>query len=308
MLTTAFICLAAVAPATAQTCNFSSSNINFGSVSADLQASVQTTGTVTANCTGRRNRTITICPNIASGSGGSNADASLRYITSGGEQIPFNLYHNAGQGQVWGSYVWASAPRPPAMSLTLSGNGSGSATRTIFASMYQANVSAGLYTSSFSGNNTRFTYGYAPGFNCSRTTRRTVQVPFTVQANNLGDCQITATPLDFGTLANLNAQVDATNTISVTCSNRVNYSVSLSNGLSGATSPAARRMTAATGTGTITYGIYTNAGRTNPFGANAFSGNGNGNARTFVGYGRIPAQSTPAPTDYSDTVVVTVTY
>jgi spore coat protein U-like protein len=38
------------------------------------------------------------------------------------------------------------------------------------------------------------------------------------------------------------------------------------------------------------------------------SGTGNGAGQTITIFGRVPAQTTPAPGTYTDTVTVTVTY
>ncbi|WP_409528142.1 spore coat protein U domain-containing protein [Rhizobium sp.] len=38
------------------------------------------------------------------------------------------------------------------------------------------------------------------------------------------------------------------------------------------------------------------------------TGTGTGSPQTLTVYGRVPAQNTPAPGTYSDTVVVTVSY
>jgi spore coat protein U-like protein len=65
------------------------------------------------------------------------------------------------------------------------------------------------------------------------------------------------------------------------------------------------------GTDTITYGLYTDVNRTDPWGAppsDHVSGTGNSNAQTLDVYGRVPAQTTPPTGTYTDTVVVTVTY
>ncbi len=301
--------LTTVGSADAQVCSFTNSGLNFGTLTVSSAPNTSSSGTITANCTGTRNSTITICPNIGGGTGGNNATADRRYMILGAEQVEYNLYQTNGVGQVWGSYVWPFPPRPPAMSLTINASGSGTTQKTIFGRMFSATVSPGIFTSSFAGGHTLFDYGYAPGFRCSGSvSSRAVRVPFTVQVNSLGDCQITTTPLDFGTLENLNAIVNSTNTVSVTCTRGVQYSVGLNNGNSGATNPAARRMSSAQSTDSVTYGIYTSATRTNPWGANSFSGTGTGTAQLFTGYGRIPIQSTPAPAAYADSVVVTVTY
>jgi len=38
------------------------------------------------------------------------------------------------------------------------------------------------------------------------------------------------------------------------------------------------------------------------------SATGNGAAQSYTVYGRIPAQTTPAPNTYTDTITITVTY
>ena len=38
------------------------------------------------------------------------------------------------------------------------------------------------------------------------------------------------------------------------------------------------------------------------------AGTGNGSGQSYTVYGRIPAQTTPAPGNYADTITVTVTY
>ncbi len=297
------------APAAAQVCTFSNTGINFGTLTASSAPTTSSTGTITASCTGRRNRTINICANIGSGTGGNDATAGRRYMTLGTERIEYNLYQNNGANTVWGSYVWPYPPRPPAWSISLSNTGTGTAQTTLFGRMYAATVSPGIFISNFSGGNTSFDYGYSNRFQCGvNSSGRAVQVPFSVQVNSVGDCQTTTTPMDFGTLQNLNAAVDATNTLTVTCTRNVNYTLGLNNGTSGATAPAARKMKAAGITDTVAYGIYTNAARTTHFGTAAFSARGTGNPQTYTGFGRIPVQTTPGVANYADTLTVTITY
>lgn len=304
-----FVLLIAAAPASAQVCSFTNTGINFGTIAVSSAPNTTSIGTITANCTGTRNQSITICPNIGSGTGGNDATASKRFMTFGAEKIEYNLYQNNGAGQIWGSYVWPYSPQPPSMNVTLNSSGTGSITKTLYARMFSSNVSGGTFASVFSGGHTLFDYGYSTSYSCGATTSsRALRVPFTVQVNSTGDCNISTTPMDFGTLTDLNAAIDATNSIAVTCTKGVQYSISLSNGSSGGTNAAARKLKSLDSLETVTYGIYTNVGRTMPWGTNAVTGTGNGKARNFIGYGRIPAQTTPTPSSYIDNVVVTVTY
>ena len=306
---TIYALLSVAAPASAQVCSFSNTGINFGTLTVSSANSTFSTGTITANCTGTRNQSIAICPNIGSGTGGNDATASRRYMTFGSETIEYNLYQNNGAGKIWGSHTWPYSPRPPSMNVTLNNSGTGSTTNTLYAKMFSANVSGGIFSSVFSGGHTLFDYGYSTSFSCGATTSsRALSIPFTVQVNSTGDCNISTTPMDFGTLTDLNVAIDATNSIAVTCTKGVQYSISLSNGSSGGNSPTARKLKSTASLDAVTYGIYTNVGRTSPWGSNAVTGKGNGNASTFIGYGRIPAQTTPAPDSYSDNVIVTVAY
>jgi spore coat protein U-like protein len=108
----------------------------------------------------------------------------------------------------------------------------------------------------------------------------------------------------------LRTALDGMSSITVTCTNAAPYTVALDGGLSGAVNPAQRKMSQASAT--ITYGLYQDASRVTPWGdsvgVNTMAGIGSGLAQTFTVYGRVPAQNTPAPGTYADTVVLTISY
>jgi spore coat protein U-like protein len=58
--------------------------------------------------------------------------------------------------------------------------------------------------------------------------------------------------------------------------------------------------------------MYSDASRTvnwgNTSGTDTVAGTGNGSAQVLTIYGRVPAQTTPAPATYNDTVTVTINY
>jgi spore coat protein U-like protein len=66
------------------------------------------------------------------------------------------------------------------------------------------------------------------------------------------------------------------------------------------------------GASTITYSLYTTSGRTtvwgNTVGTDTQSGTGTGSNQALTVFGRVPPQTTPAPSTYTDTIVATVTY
>jgi len=108
----------------------------------------------------------------------------------------------------------------------------------------------------------------------------------------------------------LRSALDAAGSIAITCTNAAPYTIALDGGSIGAINPVQRKMSQ--GSERITYGLYQDSGRTQPWGdaagINTAAATGSGLAQTFSVYGRVPAQSTPSPGTYTDTVVVTVSY
>ena len=108
----------------------------------------------------------------------------------------------------------------------------------------------------------------------------------------------------------LTSITDATSSISIVCSSSSPYDVLLDGGQSQASDPTQRKLSF--GVNQITYGLYQNAGRSLPWGntigANTVAGSGIGSTQTLQVFGRIPAQPTPAPGTYQDSIKVTVSY
>jgi spore coat protein U-like protein len=63
---------------------------------------------------------------------------------------------------------------------------------------------------------------------------------------------------------------------------------------------------------TVNYSLYSDSGRAtnwgNTVGTDTVSSTGTGALQSFTVYGQVPAQTTPAPATYTDTITVTVTY
>ncbi len=303
-------------PALAQWCSVSSGNLNFGTVDLSSGGAVSTTATFSVFCIGTPGRTVRICPNYNSGIGGASSGGDPRQMLSGVNQLNYNIYKDPAYSQVWGSHTWGWAPTPPTINLPLSGGwwlGFGSTTFTMRGRIApgQSATPSGLYTSSFSGSQTRISYRYNTTGNCATISALGgVQTPFTVSANVLTTCTVNAADLNFGTSGFLTSNVDTTSTISINCNSGLPYTIGLSGGLSGATNPTLRQMV--NGGDQVTYGIYQNAARTIPWGdtigTNTISSVGTGLAQSFTTYGRVPPQTTPNAGTYSDTIIVTVSY
>ena len=139
----------------------------------------------------------------------------------------------------------------------------------------------------------------------------------TVQLLVTDTCTGNIATLDFGSTGLLATLIDASTTLSVTCTNTTPYSVGLDNGASFSTT---RRMKQGATANYIGYGLYTDSGRTNAWTTASSSttctttnscslGTGNGAAQSITVYGRVPALATaPTPGAYTDTVTITVTY
>jgi spore coat protein U-like protein len=132
---------------------------------------------------------------------------------------------------------------------------------------------------------------------------------FTVQITIGAACVVTSTTMDFGSAGVLAAAVDQSSTINVQCTTGLPYTVALNSGLHGG-SVSTRQMR--NGAVPINYSLSRDVGRLQNWGetsgTDTVGGTGNGAVQPLTVYGRVPAQTTPAPGVYSDTVTVTVTY
>lgn len=300
-------------PAKAQSCTFSMPSFDFGNIDLTQNTTFDLVGTLSVTCTGNSGATIRYCPNINAGSGGSAPGGDPRYMLNGPIQLAYNIYKDAGFTQVWGSYTSNFTPPVGTLTLNSSGFGSGSLPVRVRINAGQTGLPTGLYMSTFTGVQTSFAYSY-PFFGIALcpifTGINAVQVPFTVQANNTGTCSVTASDLNFGNIGLLTSSIDAASTLNINCTSGLTYQVTLSGGLTAAADPTQRKMVA--GLNHITYGLYQNAARTTPwgetFGSNTLSGIGTGTNQSIGVFGRIPPQTTPQPSTYSDTIVATVSY
>ncbi|RDE07134.1 spore coat U domain-containing protein [Sphingomonas aracearum] len=300
-------------PASAQTCSATISSVDFGAPSLLASAATDVTATVAVTCTNiPLLNAVKLCPGIEAGSGG--ADASARLLTGPSGTLRYQLYQDAARTQAWGSVDNATLGTVPAIILSPLLSGSATATRTLYARLFggQASAAPGSYRSSFTGNATMFTYATAllgasstcTGFVGTATIRPT----FTVGADPAKGCTITAGALTFPATGILRSPVTAQSQLAVTCTSQTGYSIQLDAGRN-PDAGGTRRMKAPSGS-LISYQLFRDAARTAAWAGStqAATGTGTGSTQQFTVYGRVPAQLTPEPATYSDTVVVTVTY
>ena len=137
----------------------------------------------------------------------------------------------------------------------------------------------------------------------------TIGVSATVTAN----CTVSALPVAFGSVDTLSASpVDATGSVSVTCTNGTGWTAAADAGGGSGASFATRRMTYSGNT--LNYTLYRDAARSQVWGDGSGStftvaNTGSGSAQSFTVYGRVPGGQSTAPAGgYNDTVNVTITY
>ncbi|QEL22299.1 spore coat protein U domain-containing protein [Bosea sp. F3-2] len=299
-------------PAAAQSCSLSMTPLAFGNIDVTANAVVNGTGTATVSCTGLALSTVGVCIDLGAGSGGGT-NAANRIMANGSNQLRYGLFSDAAASVPWGSGTWpGGSASPVGFNIVLSLGGTGSHSQTIYGRVYngQATAAPVAYSSSFSGADARIRYGllsYLLGCDLLTISQTT---SFTVTANVPATCRITTSDLNFGSIGLLAAPHDALTTLAPTCTNGTAYQIGLDGGLSGASDPTLRRMTK--GSETVTYGLYRNTTRTQPFGntlgSDTLADVGNGLPQTTYVYGRVPAQATPSPGLYSDTILATLTY
>jgi spore coat protein U domain-containing protein, fimbrial subunit CupE1/2/3/6 len=141
--------------------------------------------------------------------------------------------------------------------------------------------------------------GWQPAI--AQTATDSFQVSITIADN----CTIAADDLDFGSQTSLASLVDADSDITVNCSVGTVYTVSLDQGTN-----VTRLMS--DGSNTVDYELYTAALRLVAWGTNVgvdtVGGIGDGTDQTLTVYGRVPAQATPAPSTYVDSVMATIAF
>ena len=306
----------ATAAAQAQSCSFSATDVVFGTVDVLGGGATDSSGIIHADCSSFLGLLSSITLTISVGEGLGGASSGARQMVSGATATALNyqLYRDAARSQVLGSDYWSYGGAPITLSdasllnlLTSTG---------LDIPIYgrvpggQAGVAPGSYASVFSRDPTDVRVDYRTCNLLLLCVNRTASFSFTVSATVPPDCLVTAGDLDFGSTGVLSAARDATSAISVTCTLGSAFDVGLNYGFYGS-GPGDRQMRSTAGDA-VGYRLYRDAARSLDWGTLADglaqAGAGQGSAQAFTVYGRVPAQATPPPGTYSDTVVVTVTY
>ncbi len=317
--------------ARADGCSVTMSDINFGNVSPLTSADVVVSATGTVNCGWSLLSptppylmlfpNVTVCVNIGLGAG--SATAAPRTLSNGSAKLEYNLYRDATltPAAIAGSTTLPSASIPILSVLSVPNlllGGSISQNFTVWGKIPAGAALAAVptvgnadtdYTSSFAGQ-ASISYAYYNLVQPDCSTGQTAGFAFTARARVVNDCKINAAPLSFGTVGALTSAVRANSALSVQCVNNNAYQIVLNGGTTAA-NVGARAMKSAAG-GLVNYRLSSTLDGPlwgdGTLGTSVVSGVGTGATVSVPMYGMAPAQATPAPGDYRDTVTATVVF
>lgn len=321
--------LCAAANAHADTCSASLSDVNFGSVSPITGSDIYASATGNISCTWTLISptfpfvllfpNAVVCVNL--GTGSNSSSTTPRTL---GSTLQYNLYrdNSYAAASIFGGPGTPATPTPLTTTMTAPNMVTGGTINQAFTVYGKIPAGASLagvpttgnnntvYNSSFTGHAT-VTYAFYNLVQPACTSGGSASFSFQASATVINDCTIAATPVAFGATGILNGPKRATGALTVRCTNNNAYQITL-NGGSVANSVAARKMKPASGAERISYNLsQTLDGAIWGDGTGAttkYSGTGTGTAAALTVYGMVPAQTTPTPGDYQDTVTATVTF
>lgn len=286
------------------TCTVSMTTISFGNVNVLAGSPVDITATITVTCSGGAGTGDRLCISIGAGSA---SDATSRQLTGpGGATLRHDLYSDSARSVLWGS--WQTGFDTAGVQLDVAQNSTTPV--TVYARLFgsQQAAAAGTYSSTFTAN--PFVQYGNKGASACPTGNLTTSTSTSASATVATSCNVSATTLNFGTVGILNNNVDASSTVTATCTSGAPYNIGLDAGTGSGATVTTRKMTG--GSTTVNYTMYSNSGRTsvwgNTVGTDTVAGTGTGLGQNYTVFGRVPSQTTPSPATYTDTIVTTVTY
>jgi len=317
--------------ARADTCSATLSDVDFGAVSPLSSADISVTASGTVSCAWTLLSltppylvllpNVSVCVNI--GLGSSSVSSDPRTLANGSARLDYNLYRDASMtpASIAGSVSLPSTNVPVLAVLSVPSlllGGSISQPFTIWGKIPAGAALAAVptvgnadtvYSSSFAGHAT-ISYAFYNLVKPACTSGSSASFSFNVRARVVNDCRIDAAPLSFGTAGVLSAAVRANSALSVRCVKNNAYQIVL-NGGSVANNVNARKMKSAAGD-TVDYRLSSSLDGISwgdgTLGSGVVSGVGTGAALAVPVYGIVPAQTTPKPGDYRDTVTATVLF
>ena len=297
----------------AQICSVGTPSLAFAAFSPISSAALSATGTLPVSCTwpllgGHPN--VQLCLAL-------NASQPLT-LTSAGNAIHFGLFIDPSFSNAWGS----SPSQMIALTMTrniLGGTvtqnvnfyGRISAAQTTVPTSGSSNT---VYTRAFTSADTSLQYApYAllsPPPACGSAMTAVPGTPFATNVTVINNCTIAATNIVFATQSALANPIAGAGQLTVQCTRNDAYRVSLSGGSMGTVT--SRHMAGPTGA-SVNYQLYLDSGYAaiwgdGTAGTSQLTGVGTGLVQFIPIHARVPAQSTPAPGVYTDTVTATIEF
>jgi spore coat protein U-like protein len=304
-------------PAHADSCSVSMPGVDFGTVSPISGAAYPATTTLTVSCTWQYTTLtpqVLVCLNLT---------GTPRQLTNGSNTMQYDLYSDSGYGTRWGSTAAGTTPisltlQKPLISGTVTVNqpvtiyGQIASNQPLVPSVGNVNTT---YTQVFTSAQAVLNVGFylislLASPTCAANTSPAGSFGFTVSATVTNNCNITANDVAFSSASLLTSALTAAGSLNVQCTNGDAYQIALNGGGSGNVN--ARQMTRQGGGGAVSYQLYTDAAHSKAWGdatgGTMATGTGTGTWQTINVYGVVPAQSTPQPGRYSDTITATITF
>lgn len=299
----------------AQVCSVSSTGIVFPNYSPIASAAVSSVGIVTVTCTWPQITPLVnalVCINLTA--------ASPRNLLNGNNKLAYDLWTDPAHATQWGSTTAGTTPL--SVMLTKPAGITASATLPFYGqvpgnqtTVPTANNAATPYSVTYTSQASALAGFYilkALPPTCVSLAVSAGVFPLTATDTVINNCTIVATGLTFQTGANglLHQDLTAQGFLTVICTANDAYTIALSPGASA--NQTARTMTAALGSDTVKYQLYTDEALSLVWGDGTSgtvtsAGIGTGMPQTLAVFGKVPAQSpTPAPSIYSDIVIATV--
>lgn len=315
--------------ARADSCTLTASDIVFPSVSSisSSDAFTSSTGwsvtcTWTAFTTSLLFPNATVCLYLGGGSNSSSTVTNPRQMANGAVKVNYNLYSDTSYAtsKIWGGWPGTTTSSTPIVITMLKSGGTGSLSQSVTisgkltadATLAANNVGATdlTVTSDFGSGSATIQYLFTllPSTVC--TLGPTAAIPFQVRGKVINDCNISVGSIAFPDARLLSSTVRSTSNMSIKCSVNTAYRILLSYG--GNASGTTRRMKKLSGSELVSYQLSnTLDGSTwgdGTSGTVVVTGTGDGNNASLTVFGRVPAQSTPSPGDYKDTITATVQF
>lgn len=305
-------------PARAASCSGIMTNVSFGTVNPLVPRDVLASGRLTVTCRWDFGLgllpNVNVCIRLGVGSGGGGTP---RWLTNGSQTLAFNLYvdNSYTNGAAWGGPAIPGTAQIGSDFTGILGLFTASREFTVYgkipgAVLAGASVAGGaLYRTSFAGQGSvHFAFGTLLGQRC--TDGGSSSFSFEADVTIASECETQAAVLDFGAAGTLGATRRASAVLNVRCTAGKPYQIVLDAGKHG--SVAARKMrNAATGE-TIAYSLSNSAGGERwgdgTLGTLVHRSVGSGMLDSVTIHGTVPAQQTPSPGSYQDTVTVTITF